>query len=355
MLKLSPERRDRLIQIGKKLYRTDSMIKHRKVDFTKPWWKIFLLFPIRASFIFTEVVVRTGLESLLPLWIGLIIRSGDWSLVLWLGLAFLILRITEQIGFFQYEVIVTSLQYNADVAATRFFLTVDPEYHVTKSSGQIVSKTSSTVREFMRLFGNLFYSLIPAISGFVAVIIALFSFDWKIGLIMGGFFILISIISTVGNIFMASNITPEWIKARDEWSQNRIENLQQVWLIRSTFSVPEQMEKGKRIIRDAVTIRALMNIGYDAFYTLVRVFYIFSIITLLIWTMNQVSLGIWDVTLAISIVATYLNASQVIIRIGALVTATVETFSNLDDMWDFIRNFGTQTYPVLPEDNDQTS
>lgn len=352
MLKLSKERREQLIKNGKKLYRTDALIKPRQIDFTKPWWKIFFAFPFRSAFVMIETVIRTGLESLLPLWLGLIMRSGDWSLAIWLALGLVVLRITEQIAFFQYQTIITSLQYNVDLAAKEFFLTVDPEFHVTKSSGQIISKTSSTGREFMRLFGNLFYSLIPAVSGFVAVLITLARYDWKIGLIMGAFFIVITGVSTVGNIFMASNITPAWIKARDAWSAIGVENLQQIWLIRSTFSVPEQLERSQKITHEAVGIRALMNLGYDAFFTIVNILYLISVMTLLMWAIDQVSQGIWDVTLAISLVATYLNASQVIIRIGSIVTSTVEAFSNLDDMWDFIRNFGSQTYPVLPEDND---
>jgi ABC-type multidrug transport system fused ATPase/permease subunit len=353
MLKLSPKRRDKLIQMGKKLYRTDSMIKNRKIDFSKPWWKIFLEFPVRSSIVLFETMIRSGIESLLPLWIGLIIQSGDWTLAIWLGGVLILLRITEYIGFQLYQTIVSSLQYNVDVAAKRFFLTVDPEHHVTKSSGKIISKTSNTGREFMRLCWDLFYSLTPAISGFLAVLLALFQFDWRIGLIMGGFFVFITLITILGNAFMASNIVPIWIKARDAWTQVGIENLSQIWLIRSTFSVPEQLQKSEEIVYNAVTTRSFMNMNYQMLGTIIDLTYYLSVIVLMGWSINQVSVGALEGTVAIALVATYLNSSRVIVRIGSIVTSTVESFAGLNDMWDFIRNFGSQTYPVLPEDNEQ--
>lgn len=352
MLKLSPERRDRFIKLTQRLLRLEKELNRVYISFEKPWWKIFFARPGKVSILLFTSILQNIFGVLQPLLLGVFISTQSWVWgILVFGMMFSGI-VLGAINFYTYQTMTSSIQLSLDQAAAKFFLTVDPEYHVTKSTGQITSKLSATGREFMMLFSNLFFSIIPMVVSYITVIITLLRYDLLLGGVAALAFLIMTGISSLGNIFISTNITPQWIEGRDTWASKRIENLTQIWLIRSTFSTKDALDSNNQIAKKAFKIRIAMNLLYDALYQSVIFIYVGSVIFVSLMSIQLMNQGSISSPVAIALVLTYMNGTQSILRIGNVITQTAEGLENISDLWDFIRNFGSQTYPVLPEDND---
>lgn len=355
MFKIPQERLEKIQSWLNQVFFLQQNIKYTTVDFNRSWWRIFIPFRGQIAIILGVETISRVFRSLLPFLLGYAIAERSFT-ILWMiigGLVFAELII--QIRDYVYKVTASSLHYSLQAAANEFFLTVDPEFHTTKSTGQIRSKISAGGRQFMMMLYDISFSLLGVLVSFVTVSVALFQFDWLLGLLTIGMFAVISCVSILGNIFASQNFVPFWIKKRDAWNTIETENLTQVFLIRSTFSTPEQLEKTHEVIHEGVSARSVMHLVYDVINNGVQLLYIGSIAVVAGFMLNLFQQGQVQEAIAISLVLTYVSASSQILQIGRFTMSVSESIEDLNDLWRFIQNFGKQTYPVLESDNEQQS
>ena len=81
-----------------------------------------------------------------------------------------------------------------------------------------------------------------------------------------------------------------------------------------------------------------------------RTLYILSSLIIGILVINQTISGEISNTIALSIILTYSSGTQGVLYIGDKVKRLTTALSNVNDLFDFIRGFGKQTFPVLEDD-----
>jgi hypothetical protein len=94
-------------------------------------------------------------------------------------------------------------------------------------------------------------------------------------------------------------------------------------------------------------------LAYGIGTTITRSLYIISTLSIAIVIFYQVSGGSLDQYLGITLIITYINGSSQILRLGRTINDFVEKVTGVIDTFEFIRNFGVQSYPVLESDREK--
>lgn len=345
-------------KINKEIYpRFASFLRFEKkakiisVDFNKPWWKIIASQKWLFGINFLSYSLKIGFQSLLPFFIGLIISAAAWISLLWLLIAWITIQIINTFAIYYYMLAVSTSVYSVHYSAHKFFLSVDPIFHSTRSSGKIITKINRASDAYEELMDILLLDGVQIIVGTSSVAVVLFSFDWQLGLVAGVSIFIIGIVSVLTKAMISKGLEKRWIKDEDSLKAASIENLQQVSLIRASFASPEQDKKlTKRNLQMIVTSSTIWYI-YSFTDFIVQIIYIFSI-GLLGWlTIDLINQGTLEPIVAISLIMTYIAASSEIINVGGRIRRIIERYTRIQDLFKYIRNFGKQTFPVLTTSN----
>jgi hypothetical protein len=71
--------------------------------------------------------------------------------------------------------------------------------------------------------------------------------------------------------------------------------------------------------------------------------------------MSQAQNGTLTPVIAVSVIITYINSTSGVLEVGGHTKRLSEGLTNINDLFNFIRGFGKQTFPVLEEDFDKNS
>jgi hypothetical protein len=326
----------------------DRHMKFWQVDFSKPWYHNFFYRKWSYVLILIGESSQAIFTSLTPLILGYGISNLNTSVFFLFVLGYIVLELFNRFAVNRYQIAQADVQGSVLNSSYSFFLTVDPIYHSTKSSGAIQSKIQAAGREFNFMVGLFIFDLTEMVIGYLAVLVALFAFSSKIAYVSLGFFLLISSISFFAYSIIAKIYTGSWIKRREKWSAVTIENLTQNALIRSTFGTIEQLNRTEHLSKEALESRTISIWIQGIFTTLVRIAYISSIAVIGTMILSLVQENTVSTITGVAMLLTYMGGSQQILKIGGKVTQFIESVEQMNDLWDFIRNFGTQSFPVLP-------
>jgi ATP-binding cassette, subfamily B, bacterial AbcA/BmrA len=330
----------------KNLFKFENRLELNSVDFQKPWWHLLFLQKWKYIFVIISEIIQAVYEAFFPLAIGFAISQKEYKYILYIVGFYVLFECINRISSFIYQVAIGSTQASIMNDTQKFFLNVDPIYHSTKSTGQISSKLQAGGREFVSLFILIFFTIIPVVTSYIGVSLILLSFDRNVGIVALGFFILITIVSSLLRYIHSNTLTTFWIKSREKFIANQVENLSQNQYIRSTFSTTEQIQKTKNIITNSISVGLIMNQGNSLIIFIIRMLYVSSLFWIGFLILKLVQENKLDVVLGTTMILTYVNGSSQILRIGDFISQVTESIQNMNDLWDFIRKFGKQTYPV---------
>jgi len=327
----------------------DTKMKMLEVDFSKPWWHV-LLQQKKLVFLVTFVYVIISIfDALFPLLIAWAVNSASVSAFALVVLARLFTSILVN-RILRYNVIL-QLQtiHSVEYCANKYFLTVDPIFHSTKSSGEILSKVQRGSDSYERVMDIVTFDLLPISVTFLTTVLTMFAFDWKLGLTSAVFVVMITLVNIFGNIFNVKTFEPKANKVHDKLKGIIVENLQQANFIRSIFATPEQLEKMKKMgLKNMVTTgnswAGSMTMGLT-----VRAIYMISILFIGVITMNNLQLGILNSASALAIILTYTSSTQGVLYIGDKVKRLSKSLVSITDLFELISTFGQQSYPVLED------
>lgn len=318
-----------------------------EVDFHKPWWHILL----KHKFVFgLEVfneLIQAVFGSLTPLIIGFALTSRNYNILIWFGIIYILLEVFNRYVITIFWTDLISTRSSLGNQAYKHFLTVDPLYHTTKSSGQIISKIQGTTEDVHNILNILAANILPTMFSFVATVITLASFNASLGLIGVVSFFVICISNGLVNYINAKSFAKKRIHERDEVGKITVENLSQNALIRSSFATPEQISKTTAAITKHSIVAASSSMAFGLTTTITRTLYIISTLSIATVIFVQVNNNQLDQYLGITLIITYINGSSQILRLGTIISDFVEKVTGIQDTFDFIRNFGKQTFPVV--------
>jgi hypothetical protein len=139
----------------------------------------------------------------------------------------------------------------------------------------------------------------------------------------------------------------EWIKRDDEFKATNVETLAQVSHIRSSFASDLQDQRIQNRVKRLMSVQATSWSSSVMTQTIIRILYITGLGVVGTQILSQVQNGQLDTVIAISLIIAFASGQNNIVRIGRMVEKFGERVSRIQDLYEFIRGFGKQTFPVL--------
>lgn len=318
-----------------------------KIDFDKPWWYIFWQKKVYLLPAFIIEVLYSAIRVVFPLIISYSFENNLYQLLVWFIIFRILLGFVAWLVYKGWVIFIENLPVSLRYSANRFFLTTDPINHSTRNSGQIVSKISRAEGASVQLVTDTSWDAIDLVVSLFATIVGFYLVDFKIGSVLAiGFFSLI-LFSVVDNNFRTSIYQVKRIPVEDGVKSIELENLQQSAYIRSLFATRSQLKK----IKDRGL--KLVNLNYSGwrsggiFWQLITSFYYLIGLVLILFLVSQVESGEVTSIAAVALMSSFLLGTGRILQAGNIVQSLTRSIISIKDLFEFIKGYGKQTYPVL--------
>jgi ABC-type multidrug transport system fused ATPase/permease subunit len=335
----------RVYQFLEKLFGMVGNIKIHPVDFNLPWYNIYKRYWLRLGISLMAEVIVWVFFTTLPLIINYAIKTQNITLVISLGILFIMLSIIVQTHMRSYVLAEAGIMGSVSNSAYIFFVKVDPIHHSTRESGKVISKINRAVGAYENTTDILTFNLLRFIIQIIVILVSFIYYNLTIGVIAAGSLIIMLTISTISQIFIAKKVIPKDNDQADIQSQVEVESLQQVALIRSSFATPEHIEKIKNTNIRTGEVQTTVWMSFISTAFIPRVLYgiFFMGISLLI--LNLVKIGDLDVITAIALITMYISTYSIVLA-GRDVERLVSNIEKIKNLYTYIREYGDSSYPV---------
>jgi ABC-type multidrug transport system fused ATPase/permease subunit len=332
------------------LFAFDKVLKIIPVDFNDKWWRPLWDQKLRFFADLLSEVVQAVFGSLTPLILGYAIYNKNYNIILLFGGLYLGIEILNRILLRIRAIYIMQAENSINYAAYNFFLTVDPIFHTTKSSGKIISKIERASRSFGDMINMFLGDAVYIVISFLTIIATLTSFNLKLGLISAVTFVVLALINGFLSFLNSTSLIKRTIKAQDKKTAISVENLQQNALIRSSFATTEQDRNTKKLILKLMVERSISWFGSGIAITINRILFLIATLVLSFTILDLINQNQMPAVTGVALLVTFLNASGSVLRVGSIIRGMTEKYSEIIDLYDFIKGFGKQSFPVLEDD-----
>jgi ABC-type multidrug transport system fused ATPase/permease subunit len=347
MFKLSSEFKERYYNFIYKYFNLEKHIKLLPVDFNKPWFQILLDQKWNLVLQILSEMVQSIFSALTPVILGLAIFNNKPEYLYYFAIGFASLELMNRTLIRYFTILILQSSNSIEFSAYKYFLTVDPIYHSTKSSGQIISKIQKTGSDLEQLISLFVESFLNTVIGYITVIVALSSFDYRLGIICTVSFVLVTLASGGLNYINAIIFRKRMIQADDKATSESVETLQQNALVRASFASNEQVYKLGKSIKHAMDMTSVARQTFGVTRTITRITFAVSCLLIGLVILNLIQNGEMNAGIGLSLLLAYFNGSGPVLGVGNMIRNIITYTSRQEDLFDFIRQFGVQTYPVL--------
>jgi ABC-type multidrug transport system fused ATPase/permease subunit len=305
------------------------------INFSKPWWHIIVQQKWLASAVIISVIIRDVFWALAPFLIAFTLEKSSWyffaiACALWL-LAELN-NILQPLSNTRFQLqCIHSLFYSAH----EYLLTVDPKYHVKRSSGIVLAKIDRAGRGYEEVLDQITYEFAPLFIGIITMIIILS--QYSIGLVIAIVVCLTAMIA-YGYYFARyayQNQENEFIKTDDDFHAAAFENLAQIQLIRATFATQYMQNKLKQKIAINSATEKKLWLSYAFSARILSVLYALSILILLGFFVHSIRCGITSLPFAIGLILAYIQSTNKIIKILQPFRRYMRGYAAIQDLFAF--------------------
>lgn len=336
----------KLLKLIMRIFRIKSRIVAMPIDTNKHW---FAMIYSSSPIIILVVCLRLFFEfanTALPFVVGLLLTEQK-PIYLIAIIAILFLTPVEGVILENtYSIWTAKLFHSFRTHMHKFFLYVDPIYHSTRSSGQIISKMNRLTGSLQTFLDIIVYNLFSVIFSLVSMVIIFITIDSVLTIMVTVSLLITILISFVTALKIRKPSQKHIILQEDRFKASVIENIQQNFFLRGIFAAQTQHTKAEResyetsVIQGAVWV--LFSLSFQIVWIIQSIFTI-GIIWYLYYMVIQQSL---DGVIAITIVTTYLKLSQnYLFGIGRIVRI-FDSYNEINDTWMFMKGFGSQTIPI---------
>lgn len=317
------------------------------IDFTKPWWQLIIKQKLLMIAITSITIIVRIFWSISPFLIAKTLELKSVTacaifFTVWLLIDCANVYSRQLNASFQLQCI-HSIYQNAHL----YLLTIDPRYHVHRSSGSILGKIDRAARGYEDLLDQLTFEFIPLIVGLVTMIITISQFS--VALTVGITITFIAIV--IGGYYFALYICQPWekgfIATDDAFRSTAVENLAQVQLVRATFASDYMNNKLTNAIQANARSEGNLWISYITATFILNMFYVGTIFCLISFLAWQVNAGITTVVSAVGLALAYIHSTKELVTITRPFRRYMRGWTAVNDLFTFIANFGKQSYPVV--------
>lgn len=317
------------------------------VNFNESYWKVIT----RRKFIILLITIFTMTPhlfwSISPFLMAKIFETRSIFLCLVIFGIWLIVNFLEAYGYslnskFQLEII-HSIQQNAH----QYLLTIDPKYHVHRSSGSILGKIDRASRGFEDLLDQILLEFGPLSVGLLTTLCAMAYYSWFLFVVVS---FLITVIIALGYYFVkyiSISLEKDFIATDDQFRNSAVENVAQVNLIRATFASDFISNKLSSNIKKNMHAESKVWLFYTYIYTIIRTLYLCTLCFVIITLINDVNNKNTDALTATALIIAYIRNTQILLKIMVPFRRYMRGLVAIKDLFSFISSFGKQNYPVL--------
>jgi len=328
----------------RKLFKYDQTMGFVVVDFNKPWWYLLWQQKVVVALNVLNVLIYSIIATLSPILLAQIFVSRNiWNLVM-LIFGLILIRFVNFALFYFDPVLRLQSSKSIENSATNFFLTVDPINHSLRSTGQIVSKVGRGSNGFDTFLDILSFDLLNLFGMIIGVIIAFCQINTFYALLVAFLIGFVSFINWF--LFMARTrlFRKHRILSDDASKAISLETLQQTQYIRAVFGTTEQSAKVQKSQFNAMVTAAVnwRMAGYIVSFS--QVVFLLSLLLVCVLLIQLPGL---DTTIALALILSYFQVGNRLNFVGQSFGRVVNSIDDIKDLFEFIRDFGKQSYPVL--------
>jgi hypothetical protein len=332
-----------------RLFGYKNNIKMVDYGFQQPWYQIYR--PYIGKLLVTLVVEMAiwVFFSYGPILITDIVKTRSLDGIYRFSGIFLVVYVVGYWSLYSYCKAVAGVKYSIANSAYKYFLLVDPLNHATRSSGQVISKIDRATASVETLTDIVSFELTPFCVQIAVITFSMMSYNTQAGLFAGLSLCGLVMLSTIFQYFVVKIVVPPEIKQEDVQKQLNVESLAQVAHIRSSFATVEQVERLKSTSTRTAEVEATNWISFISSHSLPRIAFIVCFWFMLHMVFNLISQGVVDMLTGSALLVMYFTSYGYIVNAGRKIEKLVSNIDKIKDLFTFIRGYGEQTYPVLPQ------
>jgi len=333
-----------------------SSLKIFPIDFKFPWWNIF--FQLRKYVIITSlyVIVDEVFSTLVPLILGWILVTRSITLLIVVQLVYGGL---EVLGWFVYypglTKIYNQVQDSFHFNAHHYLLTVDPIYHVRRSSGMIIGKIKRTATAYFELVDKVIDDLLPFFVEFATVLVTVFFVNFYLGLVIFCCVTLIGTLFTISIIYATKDIERDSNEQDDITSQMSAESVSQVQFIRACFATKEVDDRLRKQHLKQLQTQTILCMTYPVIQGIFILLYLLTTGIMIAFMIHLINADKLSSIMATTLLITYFRGTRKIFSLDSIVLTILRSYRRIKDFYKFIETFGKQTFPVLPQEGELIS
>jgi ABC-type multidrug transport system fused ATPase/permease subunit len=325
-------------------------IQLKEVDFDKPWWKF--LFQFKGMIVLGNIseFAQASVSATVPLVIAEAISTSNISYA-WIVLGMYIgAELLNRLVLILLSRTEANLEYSVLYSGARVVMAKDPKLHIFQSTGKTLSKINRGAMAFRNLLWMLNDGLVSAIMGFITTVVTLSYFSLQLGLAA---FICLSVYTLISYFLGRLNARTYGkanIETQDNYQGTFTESVSQILFIRSLFATREQLSKVSYSSKQAMRNSVNMSFSYGMQLTLMRLVVFAGIFAVIVVLISLVSSSQLEAVTAVALTSTLALGIGRVSGFGRLLRNFVENVQRVNTLFDYIRDFGPQTYPVLEGD-----
>lgn len=317
------------------------------INFSDSYWKVINKKKLTIAIITFFTMLPHLFWSISPFLIAKIFEAKSISLCLIIFAIWLIVNFGEAYGYklnasFQLEII-HSVQQNAH----QHLLTIDPKYHVHRSSGSILGKIDRAARGFEDLLDQILLEFGPLIMGITITLFAMAYYSWFLFIVVSCLIIFIIALGYYFVKYISVSLEKDFIISDDKFRNAAVENVAQVRLIRTTFASDFISNKLVTNIKNNIYAESKVWLFYTLIYTIIRTIYLCTLCLVIITLINKIKKGDATILSASALVIAYIRNTQILLKIMVPFRRYMRGLVAIKDLFNFMSNFGKQNYPVL--------
>ncbi len=327
--------------------RMDRGLRSFNIDFEKPWWYIFKdvkqgVFAVVYFNFFVQIIYNFRFLAL-----GFILSSQRYD-VFWVCVGIqLFIDLSSFATNRDWILMYENIAMNVKRQAFERVITVDPIFHSTRSSGQVIGKIDRGVAAYFDYLTFLTETTLPFLVKVFVGVTALFTIDIWSGLVGAGLTVGLIVMNFWGIRINTAAFLQQSNDADDGVKQNLVEGISQVAYIRSTFATTEILSQFQKNTFKHHTIYATKWRAFNWIIWPLWMVFMGGIFVIIFHVMGKLSIDQSQSALYISAVSTFMFAGSDIWLIGYNMDKMLTAQKNIEELYQFIRAFGKQTYPVL--------
>jgi ATP-binding cassette subfamily B protein AbcA/BmrA len=232
-------------------------------------------------------------------------------------------------------------------SAHSYLLTIDPRYHVHRSSGTVLSKIERGARGYEELLDQITFEFVPLLVGLVVMTIALWRYSILLALVTAFLFVAMLLFGYYFARYTCQKWEQDFITTDDAFKGAAVENLAQVHLVRASFASDYMSEKLRERIETNVRSEGNLWLSYTMASFIVNMLYLVSIFIVLSVLAVQIKQGSISLPAALGLAVAYIQSTQSLISMPRRFRRYMRGWTAVKDLFEFMAHFGQQGYPVL--------